>query len=129
MAVRVGEAHVQLLIGVHVAAEHERDDEGVVVLVVQDVGEEDVFVAVGVVAAAAARPGGYGLVRAGHEAWVGRVVGRLAGAEVEGEIGWGGEGACTQDGEGGEGGEGEIHGVFLWVEWLMIFEVRSGCGS
>lgn len=89
MAVRVGEAHIQLLVVVHVAAKHERDDEGVVVFVVQHVGEEDVFDAVGVVAAAGARPRGYGLVRPGHEAYVGRVVG-LAGAEVEGEISWGG---------------------------------------
>ena len=90
VAIRVGEAHVQPLIVVHVAAEHERDDESVVVFAVQQVGEPDVVVVVGVVAAAAARPCGKGLVRAGHEAWLGRGVGRgLAGAKVEGEIGWG----------------------------------------
>ena len=71
MAVRVSEAHVELLVGLQVAAEHVGDDEGVVVFAVEEVGEEDVFVAVDVVAAVGAGPGGDGLVGAEHEVRVG----------------------------------------------------------
>lgn len=131
MAVRVREAHVQLLVRQQVPAEHVRHDEGVVVFVVEYVGKEDVFAAVAVAAAAAARPGRYGLVRAGHVAWVGGIVGRvvrLAGVEVEGEVGWGCESAGAQDGEGGEGGEGEVHGVFVCGMVADVW-VKAGFGG
>lgn len=75
MPIGIGHAHVQLLVGEHVAPEHVRHHQGVVVLVVQDVGEPGALVAHGVVVAAGAGPGRDGLVGAGHEARVGGVVG------------------------------------------------------
>ena len=67
VAVCVGEAHVELLVGRQVPAQHEGDDEGVVVLAVEQIREPDVLVARRVIAAAGARPGGKGLVRSLHE--------------------------------------------------------------
>lgn len=80
-----------------------------VVLAVEDVGEGDVFVTVGVVAALGARPRGHGHVAARHEAGGGGAVG-LAGGEVEA-----GGGGRRREGEGaggqeGEEGEGNVHG-------------------
>ena len=71
-----------------------------VVLSIEDVGEGDVFVAVGVVAALGARPGGHGHVGARHEAGGGRGVG-LAGGEVE--AGGGQRRRRRREGEGAGG--------------------------
>lgn len=101
---RPEEAHVELLVGLQVAAEHERDDKGMVVLAVLHVREEDVLVAVAVVAAGGARPGGHGLVGQGHEVGgLGGVGGDGAGGEGLGAaVGVGGEGAGDEGREGCE---------------------------
>lgn len=116
MAVGVCEAHIEFLVGLEISTKHVRDDEGVVVFPVEDIGEEDVFGAVGVISAPGAGPGRDGDVGAGHEAGGGRsIAGRhLAGGELEASVGWGGQsaGAGAQDGEHGDCGEWEIHGEF-----------------
>lgn len=76
-----------------------------VVLAVEHVRDPDVFVAVGVVVAVAAGPGGERLVRALHE---GGGVGGV-GAGLVGGV-WGGGGGCEEGEEEGEKGEGGVHG-------------------
>lgn len=68
-AVRIGEVHVELLVRLQVPAQHVGDDERVVVLAIQQVRVPDILGANGIVAAAGARPGGEGLIGAGHVLW------------------------------------------------------------
>lgn len=78
-----------------------------VVLAVEHVRDPDVFVAVGVVVAVAAGPGGERLVRALHE---GGGVGGV-GAGLAGGV-WGGGGGYEK-GEGGVHGEGGCIGFLV----------------
>ena len=97
VAVGFEEAHVELLVEQQVALDREGDDEGVIVLAVDDVGKEDVLGAVGIVTALGARPRGQGHVSACIEAGGGGAVG-LAGGEVEA-----GGGGRRREGEGAGG--------------------------
>lgn len=91
-----------------------------VVFAEEDLRDPDVFVAVGVVVAVAAGPGGEGLVGALHEEGVGVAVGGGFGFVGTWGGGGGGGGGCEEGEEEGEEGERGVHCEYGFIDFFNL---------